>query len=575
MLRTACIGALLLTLLIAWVPTLQAQKKRQRRVASSAYIDRRESEEYFMEGMKQYMLGRYDRAFDQYEKALKLTPENAALHYVSAESLVRLGQFDEATRRAGRALELDDDNAYYYLLLAQLHEKSGRMEEALRVYRQLSTRFPDDGEYYFPLANAYLHFERYDEALNTYEKIQEFYGINEEVIRQKQRIYLRQNRLDEAIAESRKLIDAFPEDPDYVVGLAEMLVANDKPDEATELLQELLNGGEGPPQAHLILANIYRNRGEVERASIQMQQAFSAPELSIDAKIRVLVSYLNQMDDRARRAEALALAEAVTDIHPTDPKAHAMYGDLLKLAGDDRAARDSYVRSTRYGQSNYTVWEQIVNLDVKLQEFDSLVQHTDEALELFPNQAVLWLFAGVGNYSLGKYRKATSTLEQSRRLAGKDSPMRLDIYRMLGDSYQRLEEYEKSDEAYEAALAIDPEYAPVLNNWSYYLSLRGGELDRARTMGERLVAAHPDDATYLDTYGWVLYVAGEYEEALPYLEKAAKNSDNGTVIEHYGDVLYRLGETQAALEQWKRAKAAGGEVTDLLDRKIADQRLYE
>ena len=566
-------GALCLLLLAGLTPG-QAQKKRDRKPAVTAY-DQRDSEEYFMDGMKQYVLENYDRALDQFERARKLTPDNAALHYVMAEALVRQGQFDLATQRANRALSLDDTNPYYYLLLAQLQEKGGRTEEALRTYQQLTKRFPDEGAYNFPLADAYLQRGRFDDALKVYDKIQDFYGVNEEVIRQKQRVYLQQNRLDDAIGQGRALIEAFPDEPTYVLGLAEMLVANNKHAEAAALLKKLIASSPDLPQAHLMLAGIYRTEGNEAAAATELNTAFADPAVDIDAKIRVLVGYLPQMGDSTRRQEALGLAALLVEAHPSDPKAYAMRGDLLVQSNQPRAARDSYVRSATFAPGNYTVWEQVVKLDLELQQFDSLVHHTETALELFPNQGVLWFFAGVGHYSLGQYRKTVAALEQSQRLAAEESPMKLDIYRMLGDAHQRMEAYDQSEAAYQAALAIDPDYAPVLNNFSYYLSLRGQKLELARAMGEKLVKAHPNDPTYLDTYGWVLYVSGQYEKARPLLERAAAQAQDGTIVEHYGDVLFRLGEAQEALRQWKRAKAMGGEVTDQLDRKIADQRLHD
>jgi tetratricopeptide (TPR) repeat protein len=146
----------------------------------------------------------------------------------------------------------------------------------------------------------------------------------------------------------------------------------------------------------------------------------------------------------------------------------------------------------------------------------------------------------------------------------------------LGDAYNAIKEYEKSDEAYEAALDFDPESDHVLNNYSYFLSIRKEKLDLALEMSSKVVKRNPDNATYLDTHAWVLYNMGRFEEAKKYIEEAIKQDENvsGTIIEHYGDILFKLGDVNMAVEQWEKAKKMNVD-SDLIDKKIADRKLYE
>lgn len=95
-------------------------------------------------------------------------------------------------------------------------------------------------------------------------------------------------------------------------------------------------------------------------------------------------------------------------------------------------------------------------------------------------------------------------------------------------------------------------------------------------MGKFLVTLEPDNDTYLDTYGWVLFVNGDYKEAKEYLEKAASTSKSADVISHYGDVLFKLGQKEKAIEQWKKALELGGsENSKLLERKIEAEKLVD
>jgi len=175
-----------------------------------------------------------------------------------------------------------------------------------------------------------------------------------------------------------------------------------------------------------------------------------------------------------------------------------------------------------------------------------------------------------------QYKEAISSLEEGLKLIGDNPQMIPVIHAQLGDAYNGLGEHGKSDAAYELALKGNPDNDHVLNNYSYFLSLRREKLDLALKMSERLVQQHQNNPTYLDTYAWVLYIRKEYKKAKEFLEKAMLDSTSvsGTIVEHYGDVLFKLGERDNAVAQWKRAKRMG-ETTELLDKKIATGALHE
>ena len=114
----------------------------------------------------------------------------------------------------------------------------------------------------------------------------------------------------------------------------------------------------------------------------------------------------------------------------------------------------------------------------------------------------------------------------------------------------------------------------VLNNYSYYLSLEGTDLDKAERMSSKCVELEPGNATYLDTYAWVLYMQGNYTLARFYIEQAMSNdgSDNAVIYEHYGDILFKLGEINLALKNWNKSLELGND-SEQLPQKIEDLKL--
>jgi Tfp pilus assembly protein PilF len=151
------------------------------------------------------------------------------------------------------------------------------------------------------------------------------------------------------------------------------------------------------------------------------------------------------------------------------------------------------------------------------------------------------------------------------------------MYSTLADVYYSSKQFTLSDETFEKALALDPNNATVLNNYSYFLSERGIKLDVAESMSKKSLELRPDEVNFIDTYGWILYKKGDFAKAKTYIEKAmglTKDAPSATLYDHLGDILYKLNEKTKAIAAWKKAKETGSDDKNL-DKKISEGKLYE
>jgi tetratricopeptide (TPR) repeat protein len=531
------------------------------------------SEREFIEGMKQYILGNNSEAFAQFEAAYKRTPENAGINYMLAKILLKNdNNFDQALNYAQKALKLDPKNEYYYELVAEIYEKQQNYTEAIKVIKRLVSEVPSSEEYYYELADLNLYQKNFEESLKIYNKLDNLFGKSLEVTRQKQQIYLKMNKLDLAVKEGEELIAAFPEESEYKLALAEMLFSNDMLAQATKLIEQVIKDEPDNPYARYILSSVYRSQKEFKKANEQLRYVFKNPDMELDIKIDILSDLLRSPQTEESKANIKSLSDDMMKAHPNDAKTYTSYADMLLMQGNKEGALEKYLMAKNLDGNNFNLWTQIVNLDSELNKTDSIIAHSEEALELFPNQAVLWLYNGSAYYTKKKFVKAVESLEEGRKLASNNPELLNQFNLQLGDTYNEAKEYKESDEAYDAVLKYEPYNEHALNNYSYFLSLRKEKLELAKEMSGKLVRKNPE-ASYLDTHAWVLYQLKEYEEAKKYLELAL-SSNNGTIIEHYGDVLFKLDRVQEAVEQWKKAKSLG-DTSDLLDKKIADKKLYE
>jgi tetratricopeptide (TPR) repeat protein len=551
-----------------------AQKKKKTEEKSAFQLQ--ESEALFTDGMKFFMMEDYEKAIAPYEKALEITPDNAGILFSLSNTYLRLKNEDKAVEYAEKAVKQDGENLDYQELLADIYMRKKDFVAAAKVYQSLTQKAPTNPSYFLEQSAIHIFNNKYEDAIKSYNQAEKILGVSEEITRQKQMVLIKQGKVEDAIREGEKLIESDPEEVDFKVDQAELLMTNRRSEKAIPYLEQILKLSPENAQAHVMLAQLYQEKGDYEKCNKELELAFADNGLDANTKSRILMSYIEMLKDDKSKETAFNLVKNLLKTNPKDPKAHAIYGDLLIKKGETSLGRDAYVRAARLDKSISAVWGQIIQFDFDLKQLDSAIKHSEEAIEVFPNQSLFWYLNGSAYYQKRKNDKAIESLEEARRLAPDGSELTQHIYAQLGDTYNSLSKHEKSDDAYESALKENPNNDHVLNNYSYFLSLRKEKLERALEMSGKLVERNPDNGTYLDTHAWVLYVKKDYQKARQFLEKAVINnkSKSGTVIEHYGDVLFQLGEKDKAVEQWKRAKSTGGSSTSI-DQKIADQKLAE
>ena len=118
-----------------------------------------------------------------------------------------------------------------------------------------------------------------------------------------------------------------------------------------------------------------------------------------------------------------------------------------------------------------------------------------------------------------------------------------------GDMSYQMGDRREAYRYYDEALEVDPDCAPVLNNYAYYLSEEGRSLRKALKMSRRTIELEPDNATYLDTCGWILYLLGRPKEAKPLFKHAMLygGKDSPVVLEHYSVILGERGEKDLSI----------------------------
>jgi len=522
------------------------------------------TETLIIEGSRLLILGNYSAARTAFEQANELDPNNAVVNFKLAELDMIFNASEAALIHINQAIALDAQNKFYLIFKGDILSSLNRYEDLVEVYIKLID-LSGNQQYYFDLGALYQFQKKWNEALEAYEKGQQLFGISEEIMRERQKIYLQKNDIDALEKDWERLIAQAPDEIRYVLELCSMLIMNKAYDQA---MIRLLAWDD--PNAKLLISQIALQQKDYDKAMIFLKEGFFSQEAPLLAKIQLLDALIEKTSFTASLKELL---EQLLEIYPEQFEAFTFVGDVYLKLGETTEALLNYRKAIAVEGADYKVWQQVISMELHNLEYDSVILHCDQALEYYPNQALFYFYNGVAYYSKKEFGTAIRFLSYGRKYVG-DSNLLGFFYAQLGDAHNALEQHTQSDEAYEKALEIDPNNEHVLNNYSYFLCLRNQQLLKAQEMAKKLIQKYPESATYLDTYGWVLYTMKQYEEAEIYLKKAAFLDENGTVIEHYGDVLSELGKFKEALTQWIRAKKLGG-TTDSIGLKIKNSEIHD
>ncbi len=570
------------TLMAIFMVILTACSSGQKTVAADPepeISDRKERafKQSFFNGQQDKLAEKLESAERHFIKCVELIPEEAAPYYELARIYQQRNQLEKALTYLETAITLEPDNIWYQSNYAKTHAVIGNYSQAVEIYKRIVAKYPNQYDYHFELAGTYIMLEDYDAAIEVFDGLEATLGLNEEMILQKQMLYMEMGKTNQAIAEVKKLVELNPDEIRYRGILAELYDKNGEREKAIETYAELVEMDADNGMLRLSLSEFYRNSGDDARAFEELKHAFKSTDLEIDKKINILLNFYAETEqDKELLDQAYTLCEILIEAHPENAKSYSIYGDYLYRDERLAEARNQFEKAAEIDKSRYIIWNQILILDSELGDFDRMTATSEEALELFPTMPSFYLFNGVGHLQQKEYDEAIEALLAGVDLVVENFDQLAQFYSSLGDAYHAIGDHAASDESYEKSLSVQEDNPYVLNNYSYYLSLRGENLDEALKMAQKANELQPNEATFEDTYAWVLYQAGRYEEAREWLEKALNHGGitEGTILEHYGDVLYQLNRKEEALEYWIQAREAG-DASEKIDKKIADHQLHE
>ena len=498
--------------------------------------------------------------------------------YLAAQSAMRANDFGFATQYQSRVLTIDRDNAAATRDLLFSYVALGRLQDAIPVANLYSERGADDFVTNLIVLLGQIEDEDFAGLSKTLENEGNF-SLNP-FIREVLTAWTEHGLGN--VQEAQRIIDDILGRPGFetfaAFHRAMMHLADGKNADALQGLGGFENtSGILTNRALLIKTALLQQMGQSDHARAFFNANFSVNSSPESAAI------LRNLDNNEPIVSGLprTVSQAMSEIFFTlalfiqeqvDPSATLVYARIAEALNPQSAEVKLFVAGVLEELDQYklalNVYEKVGAEDPKYYTTQiskaramRRSQRVDDGIDVLNDLAAAYPDVPVAHATLGdflsrqdRYDEALTAYNAAISMYEAQNNVRWQLYYARGIVHERLKIWPNADQDFRSALALNPDQASVLNYLGYSLIERGEKLDEAMEMITKAVEIEPNSGYIVDSLGWGKFRLGQYEEAVPDLERAAELMATDPIVnDHLGDAYWAVGSKNEARFQWRRA----------------------
>lgn len=532
---------------------------------------------FFLEAMRLKEKKDYASAFGLLQHCLDIHPNAASALYEVSQYYMFLRQVPQGQEALEKAVANAPDNYWYSQGLASLYQQQNELDKAVTLLEQMVVRFPAKQDPLFNLLDLYGRQEKYDEVISTLNRLEKRMGKNEQLSMEKFRIYLQMKDDKKAFQEIESLVQEYPMDMRYQVILGDVYLQNGKKQEAYDVYQKVLAAEPDNPMAIFSMASYYKQTGQEELYQQQLDTLLLNKKVTPDTKVGVMRQMIveNEQADKDS-TQIIALFDRIMKQEQDDPQIPMLYAQYLLSKNMEAESVPVLEQVVDLDPTNKAARMMLIGAAAKKEDYKQIIKVCEPGIEATPDALEFYYYLAIAYNQAEKPDSVISICTRALEHKTADGKKEIvsEFYSILGDMYHTQKQMKEAYAAYDSALVYNPSNIGALNNYAYYLSVERRDLDKAEEMSYKTVKAEPNNATYLDTYAWILFEKGNYAEARIYIDNAMKSEGgdkSDVIVEHCGDIYYMTGDVDGALTYWKKALEMGSE-SKTLKQKIEKKK---
>lgn len=533
----------------------------------------------FLEAIIEREKGNDAAAFEMLRHCLDIKPEASEAYYYLAHYYLRMKDNDKALAAFKKASLLEPDNVNYLETLAQMYLQSQDLESATETFERLSKAEPDREDVLGMLVQLYSNDKnQYPKAIATLDRMEQLDGMNERISYAKAEFYQKMGNGKAAIAEMKKLADQYPNDLNYRNAYADMLLVNNNEKKAIDIYRGILKEEPANSKVLFSMRTYFLGQGNTVAADSMTVNILTRSNANTDEKIYLLrQEVMDNENDGGDSTKVIQLFERTINAKGSDPSIGLLYASYMELKKMPKADINRVLEDVlEKAPDNAAARLQLIADAWERKDYDRVVTLCSAARQYNPDEMAFYYYQGVALSQQDKTDEALDTFKNGISVINEQSSPDIvsDFYAIMGDLLHEKGDKRQAFAAYDSCLQWKPDNLGCLNNYAYYISESGGNLSKAEEMSYKTIKAEPKNATFLDTYAWILFRQERYAEAKIYIDQTLQcDSDSSAVIvEHAGDIYAKCGDIDKAVELWTEALKKSPD-NQLLARK-ARQRKY-
>lgn len=538
-----------------------------------SYNDEQRFKYFYFEAVNQQNQEHYDAAFDLYTHCLDINPYAAEVYYALSGYYAELGNDSMSMVTVSKAADLDEENDTYLERLAINYINTGKFDKATDCYERLVARNKNRSDAFGILLQLYNQQKDYDKMIWTLNRMEQSEGSSEQITLSKMRVYAMTGNKEKELEELQQLAGKHPNDMNYRVMMGNWLLQNDRTDEALEEYEYVLGIEPENQAAQMSMLDYYRTVGSDSLANALQEQLLVNPKTPLQTKISLMRQVVQENEQNGGDStEVISVFRRILQEPQADSdmlELYAAYMNLKEMPQD--SINQVWRQALQITPDNAGVRLQLAQALWSAQQFDDVAALCEEGTEYNPDEIGFYYFLGLSylqkdddDATLNAMQRGVSQIDEES-----NPDIASDFYAIMGDILHKKGRDQEAFAAYDSCLLHKPDNYGCLNNYAYYLSLNRTDLQKAEQMSYRTIKAEPTNATFLDTYAWILFQQERYAEAAIYMEQTLQNDStpSADVLEHAGDIFAKNEQMDRAVDFWQQAVDAGAE-SKVLIRKI-------
>lgn len=525
-------------------------------IKPSREYDKTQYDYFYVEGIKQKLMGNHGDALKYFEDCLGINPASDASYYQMAQIVIGKGDIETGKKYIIEAYNIDPENLWYNMLLAGIYHQENNLDSAILCYETATEIYPDKEDLQIFLARLYTENKNFLKAGNILSRLDEKYGVNEMTTLLLIDNMIKAGRFKEAHDKIGLLLNLDPDNISYNGYLAEIFKSTGETEKAKNVYRQLILRNPNDPAIQLSLCDFLLTERNYEELFDLLNVILINDRITREEKVSLVTELISNEDIKEKYSQKLELAIILLESDfREDDLISLLRPELLQKTGQLERAASLLEEMIKLQPSNYYAWEKLLFVYYEMKNYTSLEKMGGECATRFNRSIVVKLLYANGAIENKNYNTAIEELRKAEILAGDNKEMKLQVQTMKADIYYRMGEYEKAFVTFDEALKLDNKNITILNNYAYYLAERNLRLKEAEKMAKIVIAKDKGNSTFLDTYAWILYKRGKAREAARIMEKIIESEDNNDAeyYEHYGFMLKKMKKCKEAVKYWEKA----------------------